>query len=155
MENEAAARRIRPVGLSSHQSKLHWIATLWVVVTNLWAGPTDILHAPPLFDDLLRLGYPAYFSTLFGLWKVLGAIALVVPGYPLVKEWAYAGFFIDFSAAIVSYAAVGDGFVSFIAPIVSMAALIVSWHLRPQSRRLTETRPVMERRVAAASARRM
>jgi DoxX-like family len=149
VENKAAASRIRSVGRSPNQSKVYWIATLWVVLTNLWAGPTDILHAPPLFDDLLRLGYPPYFSTLLGVWKVLGAIVLVVPGYPLVKEWAYAGFFIDFSSAIISYAAAGDGVVSFIAPILSMAALIVSWHLRPQSRRLTGTWPLLNRHVAA------
>jgi DoxX-like family len=48
------------------------------------------------------------------VWKVLGAVALLAPGYPLLKEWAYAGFFIDFSAAMVAYASAGDGVVSYI-----------------------------------------
>lgn len=112
---------------------------MWVVLTNLWAGTTDMLHAPPLYDDLLRLGYPPHFSTLLGVWKVLGAVALLVPRYPLVKEWAYAGFFIDFSGAMVAYASVGDGVVSYIGPVLSMSALIASWYLRPQSRRLAGT----------------
>jgi hypothetical protein len=94
------------------------------------------LHAPPLYTETLRLGYPPHFSTLLGAWKVLGAVALLAPGYPLVKEWAYAGFFIDFSAAVVAYAAAGDGVVSYIGPVVAIAALITSWYLRPTSRRL-------------------
>jgi hypothetical protein len=100
---------------------------------------TDILHAPPLYTETLRLGYPPHFSTLLGAWKVLGAVALLAPGYPLVKEWAYAGFFIDFSAAVVAYAAAGDGVVSYIGPVVAIVALITSWYLRPASRGLHES----------------
>ena len=84
---------------------------MWVVVTIL--GGTDRHFARSAsYDELLRLGYPPHFSTLLGVWKVLGAVALVVPGYPLVKEWAYAGFLIDFSGAMVAYTSVGDGVVS-------------------------------------------
>ena len=117
----------------------YWICTLYVVVTSLWAGVTDILHAPPLFQEVLRLGYPPHFSTLLGTWKVLGAVALAAPRYPLLKEWAYAGMFIDFSGAMVAYASVGDGVVSYIGPALSMSALVASWYLRPQSRRLAGT----------------
>src|SRR5262245_53403890 len=109
-----------------------WLATLFVVVNQLWAGVTHVLHAQPLFGILLHLGYPPYFSTMLGIWKLLAA-ALLAPRRPLLKEWAYAGLFFDFSAAIVSHAAVGDGVVSFIGPIVSIAALFGSWYLRPQS----------------------
>ena len=105
---------------------------------NLWAGPTDILHAPPLYDELLRLGYPPHFSTLLGVWKVLGAVALLVPGYPRVKEWADAG-----SSSISSAPWLPTRqwvTVSFVhSHLVSMSALIASWYLRPQSRRLAET----------------
>ena len=117
----------------------YWVSTMYVVLTSLWAGVTDILHAPPLFDEVLRLGYPPHFSTLLGVWKVLGAVALIAPRYPLLKEWAYAGMFIDFSSAIVAYASVGDGVVSYIGPVLSMSALIASWYLRPKSRRLAGT----------------
>src|SRR5262249_33947009 len=82
--------------------------------------------------------YPPYFSTMLGAWKLLAAVVLLSPRRPLLKEWAYAGLFFDFSAAVVSHAAVGDGAVSFLGPIVSIAALFGSWYLRPQSRRLTE-----------------
>ena len=114
----------------------YWAPTLYVVLTNFLAGVTDILHAPPLYPETLRLGYPPHFSTLLGAWKVLGAVALLAPGYPLVKEWAYAGFFIDFTSALVAHAAAGDEIVSYIGPVVSVIALIASWYLRPTSRRL-------------------
>jgi hypothetical protein len=68
---------------------------------------------------------------------VVGAIALLAPGYPLVKEWAYAGSFVDYTAAVASYVAVGDGVASNLAgPIVSIVFLVVSWALRPPSRRV-------------------
>jgi hypothetical protein len=135
----AGASRVASVPIALKQSMWYWIPTLYIVLTNLWAGATDILHAPPLYAETLRLGYPPHFSTLLGIWKVLGAVALLAPRYPLVKEWAYAGFFIDFTAAIVAYAAAGDGVVSFIGPVLSLSALIASWCLRPQSRRLAGT----------------
>jgi hypothetical protein len=119
--------------------EFYWVSTMYIVLTSLWAGVTDILHAPPLFDEVLRLGYPPHFSTLLGVWKVLGAVALAVPRYPLLKEWAYAGMFIDFSGAMVAYASVGDCVASYIGPVLSMSALIASWYLRPRSRRLAGT----------------
>jgi hypothetical protein len=116
-----------------------WLATLFVAMNQLWAGVTDVLHAQPLFRIALHLGYPPYFSTMLGIWKLLAAVALLAPRRPLLKEWAYAGLFFDFSAAIVSHAAVGDAAVAFIGPIASIAALFGSWYLRPQSRRLPGT----------------
>ena len=115
---------------------LYWISTLYIAVTMLLVGATAILHAPPFFNEFRRLGYPDYFSTLLGAWKVLGAVALLTPGYPLVKEWAYAGFFIDFTGALAAYAAVGGGAEKFSGPLLATLALIVSWYLRPPSRRL-------------------
>jgi hypothetical protein len=69
----------------------YWACTLFVALTALGAGIMDILHVQPLFGVLLHLGYPSYFAAVLGVWKVLGAIVLVAPRYPLVKEWAYAG----------------------------------------------------------------
>jgi DoxX-like family len=135
--NAVGGAAIGSAGISLKRTTWYWVPTLYVVLTNCLAGVTDILHAPPLYTETLRLGDPPHFSTLLGAWKVLGAVALLAPGYPLVKEWAYAGFFIDFSAAVVAYAAAGDGVVSYIGPVVAMAALIPSWYLRPTPRRLS------------------
>jgi DoxX-like family len=137
--NATDARRIGGVPVSLKSLSFYWVSTMYVVLTSLWAGVNAILQAQPLFNEVLRLGYPPHFSTLLGVWKVLGAGALSVPRCPLLKEWAYAGMFIDFSGAMVAYASVGAGVVSYIGPVLSISALLVSWYLRPQSRRLAGT----------------
>jgi hypothetical protein len=142
MENAMAVtdgggtRRIGSAGAVTKWLGLYWLATTYVVLTSFGGGIAAILHAPPVFDEMLRLGYPPHFSTLLGVWKVLGAAALSVPRRPLLKEWAYAGLFVDFSGAMVAYASVGSGLSSSIGPALAMGALMVSWHLRPPSRRL-------------------
>jgi DoxX-like family len=83
-----------------------------------------------------HLGYPLYFATLLGVWKLLGAIVITAPGLPRVKEWAYAGFCFDLTAAAMSHAAVGDATGDIVAPLVFLALVVASWALRPESRRL-------------------
>ena len=83
------------------------------------------------------LGYPMYFFAILGFWKVLGAIAILVPRYPRLKEWAYAGIFFDLTGAAASVAAVGSyGAYAFhvIAPLILTVFTVVSWALRPESR---------------------
>ena len=103
------------------------------------------------------LGYPMYFFGILGFWKVLGAIAILLPGYPRLKEWAYAGIFFDLTGAAVSCAAVGGyGAYGFhvIAPLVLTGILMASWALRPESRKLgvllpaKDGRPIIDARVA-------
>jgi uncharacterized membrane protein YphA (DoxX/SURF4 family) len=83
------------------------------------------------------LGYPMYFFAILGFWKVLGAIAILVPRFPRLKEWAYAGIFFDLTGAALSCAAVGGyGVYAFhvIAPLVIAVLTAASWALRPKSR---------------------
>ena len=82
------------------------------------------------------LGYPVYFLAIIGTWKVLGTIALLVPRFPRLKEWAYAGIFFNMTSAAISHAASGDAawhmfYTGFLAIVT-----IASWALRPQSRTL-------------------
>jgi hypothetical protein len=114
----------------------YWGLTLFVGLTGITAGLLDALRLPPLYGLLIHLGYPPYFGAILGAWKVLGGVALLAPRKPLVKEWAYAGMFIDYSAAAASHLSMGDGFVAVIGPLLSMAALVGSWCLRPPTRRL-------------------
>jgi len=84
-----------------------------------------------------QLGYPMYFFAIIGAWKVLGAIAILVPGFPRLKEWAYAGIFFDLTGAAISCAAVGGyGAYGFhvIAPLLIGVLAVASWALRPPSR---------------------
>jgi DoxX-like family len=83
------------------------------------------------------LGYPMYFFAIIGFWKVLGAIAILVPRFPRLKEWAYAGIFFDLTGAAASCAAVGGyGAYGFhvIAPLLIAGLAVASWALRPPSR---------------------
>jgi hypothetical protein len=83
------------------------------------------------------LGYPMYFFAILGFWKVLGAIAILVPRFPRLKEWAYAGIFFDLTGAAASCAAVGGyGAYGFhvIAPLIIAVITVASWALRPPSR---------------------
>lgn len=84
-----------------------------------------------------QLGYPEYFFGILGFWKMLGAIAILAPRFPRLKEWAYAGIFFDLTGAAVSCAAVGEygayGF-HIIAPLVICGLTVASWALRPPSR---------------------
>jgi hypothetical protein len=83
------------------------------------------------------LGYPMYFFAILGFWKTLGAIAILVPRYPRLKEWAYAGIFFDLTGAAASCAASGGyGAYGFhvIAPLIITGFTVASWALRPQSR---------------------
>lgn len=85
------------------------------------------------------LGYPMYFFAILGVWKILGAIAILVPRYPRLKEWAYAGIFFDLTGAAVSCAAVGGyGAYGFhvIAPLMIAGLCVASWALRPASRKI-------------------
>ena len=101
------------------------------------------------------LGYPMYFFAILGFWKVLGAIAILVPRYPRLKEWAYAGIFFDLTGAVASVAAVGVyGAYAFhiFAPLILTGITVASWALRPESRTLGILFP-SEKRQAGIDAR--
>ena len=84
------------------------------------------------------LGYPLYFFRILGFWKILGAIAILVPRFPRLKEWAYAGIFFDLTGAAATWAAVGGPGEAFhiIAPLIIAGFTVASWALRPESRRI-------------------
>jgi hypothetical protein len=80
---------------------------------------------------MAELGYPAYFVTILGMWKVLGALAILAPRFPRLKEWAYAGIVFDLTGAVFSHVAAGQPVVKVIAPLVLLEIAATSWALRP------------------------
>jgi uncharacterized membrane protein YphA (DoxX/SURF4 family) len=86
-------------------------------------------------EMMAKLGYPAYFLTLLGIWKILGVIAVLIPKFPIVKEWAYAGFFFAMSGAIFSHLAMGDGAKELFGPVLLLILTIISWYFRPDDRK--------------------
>ena len=122
-----------------------WAATIFGPASFVIGGLLNLTHASEATDTLSHLGYPAYFAWILGTGKLVGALAIVAPGLPRLKEWAYAGFFFDLTAAAFSRAAVGDPAGDIIAPLGFLALVMVSWRLRPDDRKLTGA--VVERRV--------
>jgi uncharacterized membrane protein YphA (DoxX/SURF4 family) len=92
---------------------------------------------PRVRELIERLGYPPYFLVILGIWKLLGAVALVIPGFPRLKEWAYAGVLFDLTGAVASLWASGLISADTAAyPIAMTGVAIASWALRPPSRRI-------------------
>ena len=94
---------------------IYWISTLWLALGMLSTGAVQLLKmkaegavAPPGVYGITHLGYPVYLLTILGVWKILGVIAVLIPKFPILKEWAYAGFFFAMSGAVFSHIAVGD-----------------------------------------------
>jgi hypothetical protein len=112
----------------------YWIATVFVACVMTISGILAATHAPPMMKALAHLGYPAYFSNLLGIGKLLGIGVLLVPGLGKLKEWAYAGFGITIISAAYSHLSSGDGLLA-LEPLVTLAALVVSYSTRPADRR--------------------
>ena len=119
------------------------VVTLLVCAAFLGSGIANLVHANHIAEDMAHLGYPAYFSTILGAWKVLGALAVAMPAFPRLKEWAYAGMMFDLTGAAISRAAVGDGAAGVIPPLIIASLVVASWGLRPRGR-ILQTSPVRQ-----------
>jgi hypothetical protein len=116
----------------------YWVTTALVVFELALGGVWDILRVPQVRGLIERLGYPQYFLVILGIWKLLGAVTLVIPRFPRLKEWAYAGVIFDLTGAVASQLASGlmdAGTLAY--PIVMTGVAVASWALRPPSRRLS------------------
>lgn len=118
------------------QSVGYWICTILVAFAFLSGGVVDLLRPPEALEGMTKLGYPAYFMIIPGVWKILGGIAVLLPGFPLLKEWAYAGMIFDLTGASASHIATGDTMFHILTPLVIVLLVVASWALRPESRRL-------------------
>jgi len=114
----------------------YWVATALAAIAFLVPGIGNLMHTPHIASDMAHLGYPAYFMTVLGTWKVLGAVAITAPGLARVKEWAYAGMIFDLSGAATSRGIAGDGAVAVGIPLVIALVVVASWALRPDDRAL-------------------
>ena len=117
----------------------YWVATTLVAVAFLVPGVGNLVHTPQIAHDMAHLGYPSYFLTVLGCWKILGAITITIPRLPRLKEWAYAGAFFNMTGAAASHFFANDyGPYAWhvIINLVFAGVVIASWALRPQSRTL-------------------
>ncbi|OXA97165.1 DoxX-like family protein [Flavobacterium oncorhynchi] len=121
--------------MSKRNKIIYWIATLWLALGMTATGIVQLLKMKDEAEMITRLGYPLYFLTLLGVWKLLGVIAILIPKFSLLKEWAYAGFFFAMTGAVFSHFAVGDAAKDYFGPILLIVLTIVSWYFRPAERK--------------------
>jgi uncharacterized membrane protein YphA (DoxX/SURF4 family) len=115
----------------------YWVATALLSFGMLGSGLSQIFQTQAMADLVTPLGYPPYFLTIIGVWKVLGVITILLPGLKLPKEWAYAGFFFVMTGAVISHLANGDYTLqAIIGPVMQTLFVILSWYFRPAGRKI-------------------
>ena len=114
----------------------YWIITVLLSFCIFFGGLSQALQLKEVLQGFKPLGYPTYFISLIGIWKMLGVIAILIPRFPLLKEWAYAGIFFTMTGAVISHIASDDIKVQIISPIVLAVFTVLSWYLRPPGRKI-------------------
>ena len=129
--------------MNKSKKVVYWISTIWLSLGMVATGILQLSKteaegaiAPPGVWGISRLGYPIYLLSIIGVWKILGVIAILIPKFPLLKEWAYSGFFFLMSGAIFSHAAVGSPVNEFFPSLLLLTLTILSWHFRPADRKI-------------------
>ena len=122
---------------------IYWISTIWLASGMLSTGTLQLFRvkaegalAPPGVYGITHLGYPIYFLTILGIWKILGVVAVLIPKFPLLKEWAYAGFFFAMSGAVFSHIASGDSMTQNVPALLLLILTVISWYFRPADRKI-------------------
>lgn len=118
---------------------IYWIATSWLALGMISTGFVQLFkikEGQGGADMITHLGYPVYVLTLLGIWKILGVAILLIPKYPLLKEWAYAGFFFIMSGAMFSHIASGDPISELVPSLLLLILTAVSWYFRPTNRKI-------------------
>ena len=118
---------------------IYWVATSLLCAGMTGSGISQILHLNEMNELIYHVGYPLYFMYIIGVWKLLGVIAILIPKYPLLKEWAYAGFFFLLTGALVSHIFMGDTGNAIFGPLFQTIFVIVSWYFRPANRKIIST----------------
>lgn len=118
---------------------IYWVATLWMSLGMVSTAGVQLFKGKEGaggVNSMVHLGYPVYFLTIIGVWKILGVIAVLIPRYPLVKELAYAGFFFVMTGALISHLVVGDPFKEIFPSVLLLTLTLVSWYFRPADRKI-------------------
>ena len=115
---------------------IYWIATIWLALGMVSTGIVQLLKTKEEVDLFIHLGYPVYLLTILGVWKLLGVIAVLIPKFPLLKEWVYAGFFFAMSGAIFSHIALRNSINEILPPLLLLILTVVSWYFRPANRKI-------------------
>jgi hypothetical protein len=118
---------------------IYWIATIWLALGMVSTGIGQIIGVKTgagSVEWITQLGYPVYILTFLGICKVLAVIALLIPKFPLLKEWAYAGILFLMSGAVYSHIAAGDISTKLIPGFLLIVLTLISWYFRPDDRKI-------------------
>lgn len=115
---------------------IYWISTVWLALGMVSTGIVQLIKMKGEVDNITRLGYPVYLLTILGICKILGVVAVLIPKFPLLKEWAYAGFFFAMSGAVISHLLNGNDAKEVFGPTLLLILTVVSWYFRPADRKL-------------------
>ena len=125
--------------MSKRNKIIYWISTVWLALGMLSTGAVQLFKEKAGaggVDNITHLGYPVYFLTILGVCKILGVVALLIPKFPLLKEWAYAGFFFAMAGAALSHIALGDSINEIFPSLLLLILTVVSWYFRPADRKI-------------------
>lgn len=120
---------------------IYWIATLWLSLGMVSTGIVQLIKMEEEVTNITHLGYPVYFLSILGVWKLLGVVAVLIPKFSLLKEWAYAGFFFAMTGALLSRMAIGDPMNSMLPALLLLFLTAVSWYFRPADRKTIPLNP--------------
>lgn len=123
--------------MSKRNKIIYWIATIWLALGMLSSGIVQLLKMKEEVDLFTHLGYPVYLLPMLAVAKFLGVIAVLIPKAPLLKEWAYAGFFCIMSGALFSHITLGDPVNETFPPLLLLILTVVSWYFRPADKKTT------------------
>jgi uncharacterized membrane protein YphA (DoxX/SURF4 family) len=116
--------------ISKSRQIIFWITTVVIALAYFVTGIGNILPFTHVAQDMAHLGYPTYFLKILGTWKILAAIAILIPKIPRIKEWVYAGMIFDLTGAAFSRYFMGDGLQLIIIPFAIAGLVTVNYVLR-------------------------
>jgi len=122
--------------MSKTNKVIYWIATIFLAVGMLAGGLQQLLQVGGYVAIITHLGYPKYFMSIIGAWKILGVITILIPGVRILKEWAYAGFFFVMSGAVISHLYMGETIKEIYPSLTLLIMTVISWYFRPASRKV-------------------
>jgi hypothetical protein len=122
--------------MSKTNKIIYWIATIFLAAGMLAGGLQQLFQTGGYVAIITNLGYPKYFMSIIGAWKVLGVITILIPGVRILKEWAYAGFFFVMSGAVISHLAVGETIKEIYPSLTLLIFTVISWYFRPTDRKI-------------------
>jgi DoxX-like family len=128
--------KITMTSFTTRNKIIYWVTTGLLAFGMLSQGLAQNFHTLVYVDIIVHLGYPIYLLNIIGVWKILGVMAILMPRFRLLKEWAYAGFFFVMSGALVSHIVSGDPVIAVAPALVLLILIVASWYFRPADRKI-------------------